>query len=146
MREIITSVRRTKLPEVSETGSAGSFFKNPVVSEEGFRSVCKAAGYDGDGTRGGGKEAGGDAKEVECPVPHYITPDGVKIPAAWLIDRCGWKGVKCGNVAVYDRQPLVIVNATGTARPEEVIRLKEKIQASVKDKFGIDLSPEVEII
>lgn len=132
MREIITSIRRSKLPEVSETGSAGSFFKNPVVSEEVFQGVCRTVG--------------GDGKEGECPVPHYITPDGVKIPAAWLIDQCGWKGVKCGNVAVYDRQPLVIVNATGKAKPEEVIGLKEKIQASVMDKFGIELSPEVEII
>lgn len=139
MRDVITSVRRSKLPEVSETGSAGSFFKNPVVPEEVFRSVCKAAEDDVNGTGGCGKEGG-------CPVPHYITPDGVKIPAAWLIEQCGWKGVRCGNVAVYDRQPLVIVNATGKARPEEVIILKEKILASVKDKFGIDLSPEVEII
>ncbi len=132
VREVITAVRQSKLPEVSETGSAGSFFKNPVVSEEVFLNVCRTVSESG--------------MQGECPVPHYVMENRIKIPAAWLIEQCGWKGARCGNAAVYSRQPLVIINATGNAAPDEVISLKNRIQASVKEKFGIELTPEVEII
>ncbi len=126
VRKVITDIRKAKLPEVSEIGSAGSFFKNPVVPEEKFRKVQEA---------------------VEgCEVPHYNTADGVKIPAAFLIEQCGWKGYSYGNAAVYAKQPLVLINATGDARPSEIIDLKDRITASVKEKFGIELQPEVEII
>ena len=79
-------------------------------------------------------------------VPHYKTDNGIKIPAAWLIEQCGWKGRTFGNAGVYSKQPLVLVNATGKARPEEIIDLKNNIIASVKEKFGIGLVPEAEII
>jgi UDP-N-acetylmuramate dehydrogenase len=80
-------------------------------------------------------------------VPHYDLPDGtVKVPAAWLIEQCGWKGKRSGNAAVYDKQPLVIVNYTGEAYPEEIISLEKRIIASVKAKFDIELHPEVEHI
>ena len=127
VREAIIGIRKAKLPEVGETGSAGSFFRNPVVPEAVYESVCRAVG-------------------PEVPVPHYVTDSGIKIPAAWLIDRCGWKGVRMGGAGVHDKQPLVIVNATGKAAPGEIIALKDAVAGSVKDRFGIDLVPEVEII
>ena len=132
IRETITEIRKEKLPEPDETGSAGSFFKNPVVPKSDYDRVASiAALYLGEG----------------CTVPHYDAGSGfVKIPAAWLIEQCGWKGYREGNVGVYDRQPLVIINATGKAAPDEVISLEEKIVSSVRDRFGITLAPEVEHI
>ena len=133
VREAIISIRRTKLPEVGEVGSAGSFFKNPVVSREVFGNVVRISGRD------------------ESSVPHYPVsgPGGepwVKIPAAWLIDQCGWKGAVRGGAGVWPTQPLVIINASGEASPEEILALEECIRMSVSDRFGIVLSPEVEHI
>ncbi len=87
----------------------------------------------------------------EASVPHYPVPGPggepwVKIPAAWLIERCGWKGRRMGGAAVWSKQPLVLVNFTGEAFPEEIIGLEKRIIASVEDKFGITLSPEVDHI
>ena len=130
IRKVIIKIRKEKLPETSVMGSAGSFFKNPVIGAEHFErieSVAKA-------------EFGQDYK-----VPHYDLPDGlVKVPAAWMIEQCGWKGRRSGGAAVWDKQPLVIVNYTGEAYPEEIIGLECRIIASVKAKFGVDLHPEVE--
>ena len=70
----------------------------------------------------------------------------VKIPAAWLIDKCGWKGQRRGNAGVWPVQPLVLVNATGTATPDEILALEEAVIASVRTRFGIVLRPEVEHI
>ncbi len=85
----------------------------------------------------------GDSYEV----PHYVLPDGmIKVPAAWMIEQCGWKGRRSGGAAVYDKQPLVIVNYTGEAYPEEIVGLEKRIIASVSEKFGIALHPEVEHI
>ena len=70
----------------------------------------------------------------------------IKIPAAWLIEQCGWKGRRSGNAAVWDKQHLVIVNYTGEAYPEEIIGLERRIIASVKAKFDIELHPEVDHI
>lgn len=133
VRETIISIRRTKLPEVGEVGSAGSFFKNPVVSREVFDNVVRVSGRD------------------EASVPHYPVPGPggepwVKIPAAWLIDQCGWKGAVRGGAGVWPSQPLVIINASGEASPEEILALEECIRMSVSDRFGIVLSPEVEHI
>ena len=133
VRETIISIRRTKLPEVGEVGSAGSFFKNPVVSQEVFGNVVRVSGRD------------------EASVPHYPVPGPggepwVKIPAAWLIDQCGWKGAVRGGAGVWPSQPLVIINASGEASPEEILALEECIRMSVSDRFGIVLSPEVEHI
>lgn len=132
IRKIIIKIRKEKLPETSVMGSAGSFFKNPVIGAEHFErieSVAKA-------------ELGQDYK-----VPHYDLPDGlVKVPAAWMIEQCGWKGRRSGGAAVWEKQPLVIVNYTGEAFPEEIIGLERRIIASVKDKFGVELHPEVEHI
>ena len=70
----------------------------------------------------------------------------VKIPAAWMIEQCGWKGKRSGGAAVWDKQPLVIVNHTGEAYPEEIVGLEKRIISSVKAKFGVELHPEVEHI
>ena len=132
IRKVIIKIRKEKLPEPSVMGSAGSFFKNPVISAEHFARIEAAAKA----------ELG-----QECKVPHYDLPDGtVKVPAAWLIEQCGWKGRRSGGAAVYDKQPLVIVNYTGDAYPEEIVGLERRIIASVKAKFDIDLHPEVEHI
>ena len=132
IRKTIIKIRKEKLPEPSVKGSAGSFFKNPVVPMEHFLKIEAAAKV----------EHGPDYK-----VPHYDLPDGmVKIPAAWMIEQCGWKGKRSGGAAVWDKQPLVIVNHTGEAYPEEIIGLEKRIIASVKAKFDIELHPEVEHI
>ena len=84
---------------------------------------------------------------LRVTVPHFeVGENQIKIPAAWLIEQCGLKGVRLGEAAVYERQPLVIVNATGTARPEDILALERKVIDSVRQKFGIELSPEVEHI
>ena len=132
IRKVIIKIRKEKLPEPSVMGSAGSFFKNPVVPAEHFQKIESAAKA----------ELGADYK-----VPHYDLPDGmVKIPAAWMIEQCGWKGRRSGGAAVYDKQPLVIVNYTGEAYPEEIIGLEKRIIASVKAKFDVELNPEVDHI
>ncbi len=132
VRKTIIKIRKEKLPEPSVMGSAGSFFKNPVISAEHFARIEAAVKA----------ELGADYM-----VPHYDLPDGtVKVPAAWMIEQCGWKGKRSGNAAVYDKQPLVIVNYTGEAFPEEIISLERRIIASVKSKFDIILHPEVEHI
>ena len=132
IRKVIIKIRKEKLPEPSVMGSAGSFFKNPVITAEHFARIEAAAKA----------EYGPDYK-----VPHYDLPDGtVKVPAAWMIEQCGWKGRRSGGAAVYDKQPLVIVNYTGDAYPEEIVGLERRIIASVKAKFDIDLHPEVEHI
>ena len=132
IRKVIIRIRKEKLPEPSVVGSAGSFFKNPVISLEHFRKI----------------EAAVKAEHgVDYKVPHYDLPDGtVKVPAAWMIEQCGWKGKRSGGAAVWEKQPLVIVNYTGEAYPEEIIGLERRIIDSVKRKFGVDLHPEVDHI
>ena len=131
IRDAIIRIRNAKLPDPAEIGSAGSFFKNPVISREHFERILNA----------------------ECPqgthadIPHYDLPDGtVKVPAAWLIDQCGFRGKKLGGAQVYEKQPLVIVNASGSASPEDVLALENEIIAKVKEKYDIVLHPEVDHI
>ena len=124
VREAVIGIRRSKLPDPEVLGSAGSFFKNPVVSAEEFARISPDGG-----------------------APHYLLPDGsVKVPAAWLIDSCGLKGAVHGGAAVYERQPLVIVNASGGATPEDVLALERRIVDEVKSRYGVELHPEVEHI
>ena len=132
IRKVIIKIRKEKLPEPSVMGSAGSFFMNPVISKEQYQKIEATAKA----------ELGADYK-----VPHYDLPDGtVKVPAAWMIEQCGWKGRRSGGAAVYDKQPLVIVNYTGDAYPEEILSLERRIITSVKAKFGVELHPEVDHI
>ena len=145
IRKAIIKIRKEKLPEPSVMGSAGSFFKNPVIGKDHFESIVAAA-----------KSAYGpdykvphyivDAQPGHCQEQGDVTIPMVKVPAAWLIEQCGWKGKRSGNAAVYDKQPLVIVNYTGEAYPEEIIGLERRIIASVKAKFDIELHPEVDHI
>lgn len=131
VRDTIIAVRNAKLPDPAVTGSAGSFFKNPVIDAEHFDSILA------------GQRAlhGEDAK-----VPHFVVEGGIKVPAAWLIDQCGFKGRKSGGAAVYEKQPLVIVNHTGSASAQDVLNLEQNIIDSVKERFGVELHPEVEHI
>ena len=124
VREAIIRIRREKLPEVGKVGSAGSFFKNPVVSRAEYERIC--------------------AQNPLLTVPHYDVEGGVKIPAGWMIEQCGWKGRRSGNAGVWDKQALVLVNATGAALPEEILRLESQIIVSVRERFGVELHPEVE--
>lgn len=122
-REEIIETRNGKLPKVGEVGSAGSFFMNPFVPEEQANALLK-----------------------QYPdMPHFETPQGVKIPAAWLIEQCGWKGKTLGGAQVWPKQPLVIVNA-GHAVPQDIIDLAAAVSASVKEKFNITINPEVNYI
>lgn len=127
VRRAVIGIRNAKLPDPAVTGSAGSFFKNPVISREHFNRIVT--------------EAGPDVK-----VPHFDLEEGVKVPAAWMIERCGLKGAQLGGAAVYDKQPLVIVNLSGNASPEDVVALENKVIAAVKERFGVELHPEVEHI
>jgi len=124
IRETIIDIRRQKLPDVHELGNAGSFFMNPVISQNHFKKL-----------------------QAELPeIPHYlISKTEMKIPAAWLIEQCGWKGKRIGNAGVHARQALVIVNLGG-ADPAEIMYLAQQIQNSVREKFGIELIPEVNYI
>lgn len=129
VREAVIYLRNEKLPKVSEIGSAGSFFKNPIIGIDQFHAICDIAN----------ENSFGD-------VPHYILDEKIKVPAAWLIERCGLKGYSLGNAAVWHKQPLVIINATGKANPEEIIALEQLVIKNVESKFGITLEPEVEHI
>ena len=131
IRDAIIGIRQAKLPAVEELGSAGSFFCNPVISHEHFHRIEAIAR----------EENGPDYR-----VPHYDTPDGIKVPAAWMIEQCGFKGKRLGGAEVYQNQPLVIVNASGTATPEDILGLERQVIAAVSAKYAITLRPEVEHI
>ena len=123
LRDAIIRIREAKLPDPKVEGNAGSFFMNPIVSREKYEAI--AAGVD--------------------KVPHYeIDADHVKIPAGWMIDQCGWKGRSIGRAGVHDKQALVLVNRGG-ATGQEVLDLCNAIRKDVKEKFGIDLHPEVNV-
>ena len=124
LREIIIDIRQAKLPDPKVEGNAGSFFMNPVVSREKYEQL--AAQYEG--------------------MPHYeIDASHVKIPAGWMIDQCGWKGKSLGRAGVHSKQALVLVNRGG-ASGREIVDLCETIRKDVRQKFGIDIHPEVNII
>ena len=129
IRDTIIGIREQKLPDPKEIGSAGSFFCNPVIDREHFERIVAIA-----------KAENGPEYEV----PHYEVGEKVKVPAAWMIDQCGFKGMRLGGAQVYPKQPLVIVNATGTATPEEIVALEQRVIGTIKEKYGIELHPEVE--
>ncbi|MBR4920904.1 MAG: UDP-N-acetylmuramate dehydrogenase [Prevotella sp.] len=124
LRQVIIDIRNAKLPDPKVMGNAGSFFMNPIVTKEKYEQL--AAQYEG--------------------MPHY-TVDAAheKIPAGWMIDQCGWKGKSMGRAGVHDKQALVLVNRGG-ATGKEIVALCEAIQRDVKEKFGIEIHPEVNII
>ena len=125
IRAAVINIRKKKLPDPAEIGNCGSFFKNPVVP----KSVAM------------------ELKERYPLLRLYPSESGdsFKVPAAWLIEQCGFKGQRYGNTGVHPNQALVIVAYEG-ATGEEILQLAEKIKRSVKDRFSIDIEPEVNII
>ena len=124
LHDAICAIRDAKLPDVKQIGSAGSFFKNPVIEAAQFEALQK-----------------------DFPnIPHYDEPNGkVKVPAGWLIEQSGWKGWRDEHVGVYDKQALVLVHYGG-GKGLDIVELARKIQDSVEAKFGIRISPEVNFV
>lgn len=123
LRRTIINIRESKLPDPKVQGNAGSFFMNPVVSQDKFEKI-----------------------RAEYPnMPYYEQGNGVKIPAGWMIEQCGWKGKSLGRAGVHDRQALVLVNLGG-ATGEEVLELCDAVRKSVKEKFGVEIHPEVNVV
>lgn len=124
VRKVIIDIRESKLPDPKVMGNAGSFFMNPIVSREKLESL----------------------QQAYPRMPFYELSDArIKIPAGWMIDQCGWKGKSLGPAAVHDKQALVLVNLGG-AKGSDIIALSDAVRASVREKFGIDIHPEVNFI
>ncbi len=124
LHDAICAIRDAKLPDVKQIGSAGSFFKNPVIEREQFEALLK-----------------------DYPnMPYYDEPDGrVKVPAGWLIEKAGWKGWRDEHVGVYEKQALVLVHHGGGIG-HDIVDLAQRIQQSVEENFGIRISPEVNFV
>lgn len=124
LRDVIIDIRNAKLPDPKVEGNAGSFFMNPIVTKARYEKLV--------------------AKFPE--LPHYrVDSRHVKIPAGWMIEQCGWKGKSLGRAGVHDKQALVLVNRGG-ATGAEIVALSDAIRNDVKEKFDIDIQPEVNII
>jgi UDP-N-acetylmuramate dehydrogenase len=122
--DAVIHIRKSKLPDPAVIGNAGSFFKNPSVNHDVYQNLI------------------GEFPQI----PSFPGENGlVKIPAAWLIEQCGWKGKTLGNIGVHKNQALVLVNYGG-GEGEKIWALAMSIQQSVKEKFNIDLHPEVNVI
>jgi UDP-N-acetylmuramate dehydrogenase len=122
--DAVIHLRQSNLPDPTRLGNAGSFFKNPIITQQRFEQL----------------------KQVHPNMPGYAQPEGqVKVPAAWLIERCGWKGNKRGTVGVHQQHALVLVNYGG-GTGQDVYQLAQDIQQSVTDLFNIGIMPEVNLI
>ena len=120
----VIAIRKSKLPDPKELGNSGSFFKNPIISKETYEK----------------------AKALYPEMPHYVVSKAlVKVPAGWLIEQAGFKGKRFGDAGVHKNQALVLVNY-GTATGKEVVELSKNIQKTIRDKFGIAIEAEVNII
>ena len=120
----VIAIRKSKLPDPKELGNSGSFFKNPIISKETYEK----------------------AKALYPEMPHYVVSEAlVKVPAGWLIEQAGFKGKRFGDAGVHKNQALVLVNY-GTATGKEVVDLSKNIQKTIRDKFGIAIEAEVNII
>ncbi|MGB5849672.1 MAG: UDP-N-acetylmuramate dehydrogenase [Ignavibacteriaceae bacterium] len=124
IRDIVIDIRKSKLPDPNELGNAGSFYKNPVITKEKFKIL----------------------KEEYPDINYFVVDDdNLKIPAAWLVEKCGWKGKRIGNVGAHKIQPLVIVNF-GNASGKEIYELSKMIKNDVKKTFDLTLENEVNIL
>jgi len=124
IRKIVIDIRNSKLPDPKIVGNAGSFFKNPVVRQEKYELL----------------------KEKYPDLNFYPVDDyHVKLSAAALIEKCGWKGKRIGKCGSYEKQPLVIVNYGG-ATAGEILELADNIKSCVDENFGITLQQEVNLI
>ena len=124
VREAVITIRESKLPDPKKTGNAGSFFMNPYISMQLFQLL----------------------KEKYSNIPHYpINETSVKIPAAWLIEQCGLKGKTVGGATVHEKQALVIINQN-KATGQDIASLAAAIEKAVKEKFNVELQPEVNYI
>lgn len=124
VRQAVIDIRKSKLPDPDVAGNAGSFFMNPVITRSQFEKL----------------------KQEYPAIPHYdVSEEMVKVPAAWMIDQCGWKGREHGGAAVHDKQCLVLINKCG-ATARDIQELAAMISESVWDKFKVYISPEVNYI
>ncbi|SDS61631.1 UDP-N-acetylmuramate dehydrogenase [Gramella sp. MAR_2010_147] len=120
----VIAIRQSKLPDPKKIGNSGSFFKNPVIAKDQFEEL----------------------KRKFPEIPSYeVSEEEIKVPAGWLIDTAGYKGYRLGDAGVHKNQALVLVNY-GEATGAEILNLSKTIQKAIKDKFGIDLEAEVNII
>lgn len=123
--QAVIDIRMSKLPDPAVQGNAGSFFKNPVIHQNEYQKL----------------------KSLYSDIPAYpLSDEEIKIPAAWLIDQCGLKGLKHKHAAIHKNQPLVLINDDGKASGGEIAELAKIVQDNVQQKFGIHLHPEVRII
>ena len=122
--KVVIAIRKSKLPDPKEIGNSGSFFKNPILSKSHFETLLK----------------------IHPELPNYTTPEGtVKIPAAWLIEKMGFKGIREGDAGVHRQQALVLVNYKN-ASGDQILALARKIQKTAEEKFNIKLETEVNIL
>jgi UDP-N-acetylmuramate dehydrogenase len=122
--DAVIHIRKSNLPEPGSLGNAGSFFKNPIITQQQFEQL----------------------KHTYPNMPGHAQPEGkVKVPAAWLIEQCGWKGRTRGAVGVHKQQALVLVNY-GDGTGQDIYQLAQDIQQSVKEQFNIAMIPEVNLI
>ncbi len=120
----VIEIRKSKLPDPNKIGNSGSFFKNPIISQVEFTALRK----------------------LHTDIPYYpIGSDLIKVPAGWLIEQSGFKGKRYGDAGVHDRQALVLVNY-GDATGNEIWNVAMKVKHGVKQKFGITIEPEVNIL
>lgn len=121
--QVVTELRRSKLPDPAKLANVGSFFKNPVIS----------------------KQQADELLTLYPTMPHYPAANGSKLAAAWLIDQCGFKGAKRGSVGVHKQQALVLVH-TGGGTAQDLLALAEEITSAVKNRFNVQLEREPELV
>lgn len=124
VRQVIVSIRESKLPDPKVLGNAGSFFMNPIVTRTKYETLLQ---------------------EYPSMPSYQVDATHVKIPAGWMIEQCGWKGKSLGNAAVHDKQALVLVNCGG-ATGADIVALSDAVRAAVRKKFGVEIHPEVNMI
>lgn len=124
VRQVIVSIRESKLPDPKVLGNAGSFFMNPIVTRTKYETLLQ---------------------EYPSMPSYQVDATHVKIPAGWMIEQCGWKGKSLGNAAVHDKQALVLVNCGG-ATGADIVVLSDAVRAAVREKFGVEIHPEVNMI